>query len=233
MKKFYREISLKDLLLTLINKWWIIALFVTFSVGFTYWANLTYFVPLYSAQSTLFFGNDPSDEESMSLNDFRIGLELINDYRELVQSRLVIEKVFDHLNYDMNLLDVRENLTINSVKGTRFMYITYTDTSPERAMRVANKFSDELIIGAEGMVGFNKITIFDYAQKPIQPINASLIIDLIIAVLAGGVAGVFFIFIIMFFDTRLKTEKDIENIFGLPVIGNIPIEHRQKSKERI
>lgn len=233
MKKYYREIGLKDLLLTMINKWWIIAFFIIFSIGITYWANLTYFVPLYSAQSTLFFGNDPSDEENMSLNDYRIGLELINDYRELIQSRLVIEKVFNHLNYNLNLLEVRENLTINSVKGTRFMYITYTDTSPERAMRVANELSNELIVGAEEMVGFNKISIYDYAQKPTLPINDSLLIDLIIAVLAGGIAGVFIIFIMMYFDTRLKTEQDVESIFGLPIIGNIPIEHGKKAKERI
>lgn len=223
MRDDFQDIGLKDLLVAIIEKWWLVLLGIVLAGGITYWISVSYYVPVYNAQSTLFIGKDPSVVASINVNDLRIGDELINDYQELIQSRLVTEKVLSNLGYRMDSVQLKENLAIYLVKDSRFMYISYTDPNPDIAMEVANEYSRVLVEEAEAIVGVKNIAVVDYAIEPDDPIDSGLITNLTVSGLVGGMIGIFIIFIIMFFDNRMKSEEDVEELLGLPVLGSIPV----------
>jgi len=75
------------------------------------------------------------------------------------------------------------------------------------------------------------IVVVDPAIVKENPIKPNIKLNLAIAGVLGLMLGVFIIFLIEFFDNRVKEEKDVEKITGLPVLGVIPnideVDHKQ------
>ena len=66
------------------------------------------------------------------------------------------------------------------------------------------------------------VTIIDEASSPTTPTSPNKTLNSIIGVLLGIILGVLIIFVIEFFDIRIKTEDDLVSKFDLPILGVIP-----------
>lgn len=219
--KEYETINLKELILLILKKWWLLLIFTVVTATMTHWISSTYTVPLYKAQATLFIGKDSSVLANINVNDLKFSNELVNDYRELIKSRLVTDEVVSTLEYTLYYEQLIKNLNIFTVEGTRFMYISYQDTTPERAANIVNKFSEVIKEKAEEIVGVQNIRIVDYAVIPNNPFNTDNRLIVFIGGIIGLILAILVIFIIMMMDNTVKSESFIEETVGVPVLGKI------------
>ncbi len=60
------------------------------------------------------------------------------------------------------------------------------------------------------------------AQPPLQPTWPKLSLNLAIGVIGGGICGLGLVFVLAFFDDRVKSAHDVENVLGLPLVGVVP-----------
>jgi len=77
-------------------------------------------------------------------------------------------------------------------------------------------------IGVAGGVGINNITVVDKAKVPKFPIKPNLILNLMIAIVAGLAAGIGLALLLEHLDDTIKLPEDMEKLLGLPVLGIIP-----------
>lgn len=74
--------------------------------------------------------------------------------------------------------------------------------------------------------------IIDRAVPDSKPYSPNYVINLVMGVFGGFVAGVGLVFVIAFLDDRIKSSYDIEQIVGIPLIGIVPRIKRLNSPEK-
>jgi capsular polysaccharide biosynthesis protein len=109
-----------------------------------------------------------------------------------VDTRPVAEGVIRELNLDKNPKEVLEDMSAQRVGATQFIEVTYTDTDPERAKRVANTigsvFSDEIAGVSPGPDAITA-SVWEPATAPTSPEDPDPIRNGFLASVLGVMLG--------------------------------------------
>lgn len=220
--KEFQEINLGKLLSSVVDMWWLIALFVLVAGISAVVITKGYMRPTYEASATLFIGKDTDVLSSISMSDLQIDSKLVLDYRELLRTKLVTREVISELGLNTTYESMIRKLDVETLSDSRFVRVVYVDTKADRAAEVANKLSETLVIKAQDIVGVDNIQIVDYADAPEDPIGPRLMVNLIIAEFIALIMSIVIIFFINKLDNRIKTKDDVEKYLGLSVLSEIP-----------
>ncbi len=223
MDQEYQEIDLLELIHVVLQKWWIIAGFVVTAAICSAYITINMVTPMYEAKSTLFIGKESDSFAGISFSDLQIDDQLVVDYKELIKTRLVTLDVIKELNLNMKVSDFIEGLTIETIADSRFVHISFTGDDPAMATEITNSLSRHLIAHAVDIVGVKNVTVVDEAIVPEQPISPSLMKNVAIAVVLGGMFALGVIFVLHLMDNTFKKEEDIEKQLGMGVLGIIPV----------
>lgn len=77
-------------------------------------------------------------------------------------------------------------------------------------------------VGVAGSVGVNNISIVDSADVPKSPSSPRILINLLIALLAGLVIGMIAAFVFEQMDEAIADPAEVERRLGLPLLGSVP-----------
>jgi len=222
------EINIKDLLVLIIKKWWVIAvcIIICFSIAYT-WTN--YFVdPIYSPSTTLYVGKDVSSE-GIQTSDLNLGLILIDDYREIAKSKLVSNEVISELGLEnISAHSLSKRIEVTQKNESRVIQISVRDTDPQRAMVLTNKVAEVLKKKIVEIMQIENVQIIDKAEVDYTPLSPNKVLNYVIAVLLGFITGLGLIILIKYFDNTIKTIEDVQKYLGLPVIGIIPLYYHKR-----
>ncbi len=229
MNEEYQEIDLMELIKHVLRHWWLIMILMAVAGGVSYYLTSTTIESTYKASATLFIGKETGGLSDISLSDLQLGNQLVTDYQELIKSDLVTEEVIKELALLATPGDLMAHLGVETIKDSRFMHITYIDTSPERAKEIANKLSEILAEKAIAIVGVKNIQIVDYAKLPTVPVGPSKTKNTAIAGILGLMVALLVIFLKMVLINTVQKEEEIEKELGISVLGVIP---RFKGEQR-
>ncbi len=76
--------------------------------------------------------------------------------------------------------------------------------------------------GVAGGLDANNVRVVEEARPPGVPIRPRKVLNLVLSLLIGVVAGVGVAVAIEYFDTTLKSPDDVQRVLGLPVLGIVP-----------
>lgn len=218
------EIELKALLQMIRKRWWIV-LAVTFAAVMIS-AVYSFYVlkPVYQANTSIYVGKNVEQQGGIVYNDILLGDRLVNDYRELVKSRLISELVIKELNIkNLDAQKMSAKLSVNSKKDTRLIEISAMDGNPELARDIADKVAEVFKEKVVEIMKVENVQIIDKSQIPVNPIKPNKKLNVAVAAVLGLMIGFGLIFIIEYFDDTVKTPEDIQKHLNLPVIGTIPV----------
>ena len=224
MEEQFEEIDLRELVTIIIRKWWLILALFILSTSITYYVTDQWMDPVYEAKTSLFIGKEQNEIGGIgvSLSELQTFNQLIVDYKELAETRLVVETIIEKLNLNMDIATFQEALMVNTIKDSRLFTVSFQHTNPELAADVANAVAVELMEKATEIVEVENIRIIDEALVPRNPIKPNKLMNTAIAGVLGVMLGVFIIFLLEFFDNTIKNEQDVEKKLGLTTIGLIP-----------
>ena len=77
-------------------------------------------------------------------------------------------------------------------------------------------------IGVAGGVGTNNISVVDQAERPGSPSSPKLLLNMMLALVAGTAFGVAGAFGLEYMDDTFKSPEDVESGLAMPVVGVIP-----------
>lgn len=218
------EINLEELLKFFISKIKFIALatVIFLVLGFVY-VNFI-LTPMYHSSTTLILvGSSENQNSTTTQNDINLNKNLISTYSEIVKSRTVLQQVIDKLNLDEDTTTLSKKISVSSVENTEIIKIQVSDKNNKIAKDIASTTADVFMKEVKNIYNLTNVSVIDKASLENVPYNINIVKQLLISGAIGFVLSSVIVFLIFYFDTTIKSSKDIEEKLGLPVIGNITL----------
>ncbi len=105
------------------------------------------------------------------------------------------------------------------------------DTIRNTIDRETKRLLQSIKIDLSGQFSANNIRIVDEAVVPLKPYQPRKLINIAIGIFAGCLIGIILSLLLEFIDQTVKTSKDIEDKFKIPLLGFVPHEKQKKGFE--
>lgn len=222
-------ISLKELMQTLRKRLALIIIITITAALVSGIVSYYYLTPTYQA-STLLLINQSKDGDT-TLNEIQTDLQLINTYSVVITSSKNLDPVIKKLDLNMTASQLKGKITVQNDKSAQTLIISVQDTNANLAAKIANKVAE--VFAEEKIMNIDNVKILDRADVPTSPINPNPKLNVAIALVVGLMASVGLAFLLEYLDNTIKTEQDIENILGIPVLGVIAVMGEEKQKRTL
>ena len=136
------EIDLKELLKIFWTKKLQIILIILIFMGIGVIYTVGFKVPLILASQNSNQSNSNTITTSTA-TDITVNSKLVSTYSELVKSKNIIRQVITNLNLGTTISEdeLKNNVTVSSVKDTEIIKITVTTKEPVNSVKIANEIA--------------------------------------------------------------------------------------------
>ncbi len=129
--------------------------------------------------------------------------------------------VSEHVSLTERLADLKRDVTDYQERNIDYTILKReVDTNRTLYEGLLQRYKELSVAGGAGNP--SNISIVDEAQRPGAPYKPNLKMNLVLALMFGGVAGGLAAFAREFIDDSFKDPEEVEQILGLPLIGIIP-----------
>jgi len=217
------ELDLRKLIVILLEKWWIIVLSVILCSSVTFGIFRFMVDPVYTASTTLYvFNSEDRTSGSLTSSDLTVARSMVTTYVVLLKSDSVLSEVARQTNLGYTDAQIKDMISASSENNTEVIKVMVENTNPEHAQEIANTL---LTVGTEKIVKVMKagsVEVIDEAKLPTKPSSPNLLLNTVIGALLGLMISVMGILLVEMFDTTIKSEEDIKEMFNIPIVGVIP-----------
>jgi capsular polysaccharide biosynthesis protein len=229
------KISLKELLQTLKKRFNLIISVTLTAIIIS--AVISFFIltPIYQASTQLLVNQTQSTDNLYNSNQVQTNLQLINTYNVIIKSPAILDKVKSDLKLKSLTEDeLNQKITVQSEKDSQVVTILVQDPNAQKAAAIANKTAEVFKNQIVSIMKVDNINILATATvvKNQSPIKPKPLLNIAVALLLGLMVGIGLSFLLEYFNNTIKTEQDVENILGLPVLGVITTFSDSKETEK-
>lgn len=217
------EIDVFQLLKILWKRKVLIALvaIVTGVVAFAYSSFIV--KPEYTSTTRIYVVNrNQGDKSGLTNQDLQAGSYLVKDYREIILSQDVLEKVATDLKLDLPPKGLASKIKVTVPADTRIVSISVTDRAPEEASRIANSLREVATQKIISVTRVSDVTTLEEARPATSPSSPNIRRNTMVGFLAGAVVMVVTVLLIELLDTRVKRPEDIEDVMQITLLGVVP-----------
>ncbi|HFZ9864635.1 TPA: Wzz/FepE/Etk N-terminal domain-containing protein [Streptococcus agalactiae] len=159
---------------------------------------------------------------SITAQDLQAGSFLVNDYKEIITSTDVLEKVIssEKLNYPSSQL--LQKITVSILKDTRVISISVEDANPKMSQKLANSVREAAVSKIKAVTQVEDITTLEKGNLPKAPSSPNIKKNVLIGFIVGAGLSTIVLVIMGILDDRVNTEEDIEKVLGLTSLGIVP-----------
>ena len=179
--------------------------------------------PEFTSTTRIYVVNrNQGDKPGLTNQDLQAGSYLVKDYREIILSQDVLEKVTSNLKLDLSPKDLAKKVKVTVPVDTRIVSISVNDRVPEEASRIANSLRE---VAAEKIISITRVsdvTTLEEARPAIAPSSPNIRKNTIIGLLGGTFFMVITVLIVELVDTRVKRPEDIEDVMQIALLGVVP-----------
>ena len=217
------EIDVFQLLNTLWKRKLIIALvaIVTGALAFAYSSFIV--KPEYTSTTRIYVVNrNQGDKPGLTNQDLQAGSYLVKDYREIILSQDVLEKVVTDLQLDMPTKNLASKIQVTVPVDTRIVSISVKDKQPEEANRISYSVRYTAPQNITSVTRVSDVTTLEEARPATSPSSPNIRRNTLIAFLGGLGVVVVVVLLVELLDVRVKRPEDIEDVMQIPLLGVIP-----------
>ncbi|MBR4910966.1 MAG: hypothetical protein IKZ47_06575 [Clostridia bacterium] len=212
------------------KRWMILmaAFVVAAAIAFSYCTFIA--KPVYGATVSLLATNGvPAQSDSATQkvlsSDVQASLSLADTIVDILKTNSLYEEISSRLDGEIGYKTLAANTTVKR-RGddTLFIDITYCDSDPQRAMKIANLFADtatEHIDNIPGLIGNSDPSVMSYAYtaKLVSPhtFRATVLVGL------GATFLLYCVFIMIeILNNTINGEEDFTSRYDIPLLGSVP-----------
>lgn len=216
-KREVRDINLREIFNVLKKRFWIIAVFSLLTVGIGIIYNTYYNTLLYQSSARIIVGADT---------------ELMKTLHVIITDPMILDKVIEEVELEKSSKELSEQISVESISGSQVVSINVVDRSPKIAAEIANSTTKVFKEEVPRILGFNDIKLLSKANIYPYPINENKIRNIVLALVVGLVLGIGLVFLLDSFDDTLRSDVEIEEILGIPVIGRVSKINKKSIKKK-
>ena len=217
------EIYVFHLLQILWKRKLLIAL-VAFVTGIVAFAYSSFIVkPEFTSTTRIYVVNrNQGDKPGLTNQDLQAGSYLVKDYREIILSQDVLEKVATDLKLELPPKGLASKIKVTVPVDTRIVSISVTDRAPEEASRIANSLREVAAQKIISVTRVSDVTTLEEARPATSPSSPNIRRNTMVGFLAGAVVMVVTVLLVELLDTRVKRPEDIEDVMQIALLGVVP-----------
>lgn len=217
------SITLKEIFEVLRKRLLLIVLMIISAVSMS--AILSYFVltPTYEASTQFIVNQETGEQAGVDINQIRSNVEIINTYNDIIKSNRILDQVVKELDLTITPGALGKKINVSSSQNSQVVTLTASDFDPNLAVEIANTTVEVFREDLPNIMNVNNVSVLSEAFVPDNPIPVSPkpLLNIAIAVVLGAMIGVGIAFLLEYLDNSIKTEKDVEDKLGLPILGVI------------
>ncbi|KYG59438.1 YveK family protein [Planococcus maritimus] len=224
-------ISLQDLFKTLKKNLGIILLTTILAITVAGAVSFMFLTPIYENSTQILVNQEQTEASQMTNQNIQTDLQLINTYSVIIKSPAILDQVIGQMNLDTSAEALTQKITVNTAENSQVVNVVVRDEDPAQAVEIANTTAQVFENDIQELMNVDNVSILSAAvlkENP-SPVEPNPILNMAIAAVVGLMLGVGIAFLREYLDTSMKTEQDIEDILGVPLLGVIsPIKEEAK-----
>nr|ABQ58964.1 Wzd [Streptococcus oralis] len=199
----------------------VLVAFVTGAVAFSYSSFIV--KPEFTSTTRIYVVNrNQGNKPGLTNQDLQAGSYLVKDYREIILSQDVLEKVATDLKLDLPPKGLAGKIKVTVPVDTRIVSISVTDRVPEEASRIANSLREVAAQKIISVTRVSDVTTLEEARPATSPSSPNIRRNTMVGFLAGAVVMVVTVLLVELLDTRVKRPEDIEDVLQIALLGVVP-----------
>ena len=179
--------------------------------------------PEYSSTTRIYVVNrNQSEKVGLTNQDLQAGTYLVKDYKEIILSQDVLEKVISNLKLEKTVRELSKKIQVTVPVDTRIVSINVKNEQPEEASRIANALRE---VAAEKIISVTRVsdvTTLEEARPALSPSSPNIRRNTLLAFLAGGAVMVVSVLLLELLDDRVKRPEDVEEVMQIALLGIVP-----------
>lgn len=228
-------ISLKEIGATLRKHLNLIVIITLLSVAVS--AIVTFFImtPKYDASTQILVNQSNANNTSLyQTNAVQTNVQLVNTYSVIIDNPAVLNQVIKKLHLGMTASELKSMLSVSTEQNSQVFTVTAETTSPAESVRIVNTVAAIFRTQVQKVMNVDNVSIlspatFSASQIPVKPKTS---VNLAIAFVVGLMISVGIAFLLDYLDNTIKTEDDLQELLGLPILGAVSeIKEHRGSKQ--
>lgn len=179
--------------------------------------------PQYTSTTRIYVVNrNQADKPGLSNQDLQAGAYLVKDYREIILSQDVLEKVVTDQKLTMDAKTLGKKVSVTVPTDTRIVSISVRDGNPEEASRIANALRE---VAAQKIISITRVsdvTTLDEARSATSPSSPNIRRNTMMSVIVVTGLVILVVLLVELLDDRVKRPEDIEEVMQLSLLGVVP-----------
>jgi capsular exopolysaccharide synthesis family protein len=218
--------------------WWLIVLASALGGGAGYVVSQRQAL-VYAASATLLVTtSSPSPDPAAALiPDQRASL--VKTYKELLLKRPVLEAVITDLGLAIDVETLAKQLSVTEVRDTQLLVLTAQDPDPQQAAAIANTavqaFNRQSAVLLANPYAANRagLSVVETAAPPRLPTSPGALRALVIGALVGALLALGLAFAVEYFDTAVRTARDVALLTDLTIVAEMSTFKGKKSQSKL
>ncbi|WP_249869472.1 YveK family protein [Oceanobacillus saliphilus] len=198
------EINLKDYFDVIKQRFWIIVVITLLTTLAGHFYSNHNYTPFYQSSTRIILG---------------AGSEDMNTLMVLIKDPIIMENVKEELNLTRPSESIAGQIEIERIDNSQVIRISVTDRDPSLAADIVNATATSFKSEIVNILNYSEVQLLSPAKINPYPINESQNRLTIIAFIFGVTIGVGLIFLMDSLDGKVRKEREVEEILGVPVLG--------------
>lgn len=201
-------------------------------------ATIYFVTPIYQTSTQILINSEQSETMPITNMDIQTNLQLINTYSVIIKTPFILDQVIERLGLDATAEELTNKITVDSASESQVIDISVRDENAAEAVKVANMTATVFQAEIEELMNVDNVNILSTAtlsENP-EPVEPNLMMNIAAAAAGGLILGLGIAFLLAFLDTTVKSEEDIEELLGLPILGVVsPMneDHKVRKVEQV
>lgn len=188
-------------------------------------AIISFFIltPIYQADTQILVSQQSDTQQNLTTNEIQSNLQLINTYNVIIKSPAILSIVIDELDLNTTPDVLTNKITVSNANNSQVVNISVQDEQPNVAVDIANTVAEVFQNEIPQLMNVDNVNILSaaaYSESP-SPVKPNKMLNIAIALIVGLMIGVGVAVLLEFLDVTVKTESEVEELLGLPVLGMI------------
>ncbi|MBU8906564.1 YveK family protein [Desertibacillus haloalkaliphilus] len=219
-------ISLKEIFETLKKRIVMIILITVMAVGASGVISYFFLTPMYQTSTQILVSQQATGASSaLQSVGFDTDSKYIDTYNVIMKSPYILDQVIEELQLDRSHNALNNQLNVSQEGQSQVVSIRVEDQDPAMAVDIANTTAMVFQREVASLLRVDNVVVLAQAElsETPSPVSPNPPLNMAIGFVVGLMAAVGLAFLLEFLDNTVRTEKDIEDLLGLPVLGTIPV----------
>ena len=210
-------------MLTLVKRHLVMILAAGLIGGFLTFTVCSLFVaPVYKASAKMIVNSRVEQSGTVTNDQITSSQKLVDTYAIIIRSQTVLNPVIENLDLPISYARLQKMVSVSSVNGTQVMQIAVEGTDSEMALRIVDEIVKICPVTIMDALEAGSVKVIENAYLQPAPVGPNTNLLTLLATFLCVFVAVAVLVVRFVLDNTYKSDEDLRDDLGFPVLGVIP-----------